>query len=110
MDFCAGREFNPYLAGDLKLLTFRASMIGLAALNVFLLLQSINTTKGQVNLAVAFTAAFQVFYAADALFHEETYFFSYDAMNTGYGYSLVSNYFSFPFLPTLITRYVIEKS
>ena len=52
----------------------------------------------------------QVLYALDAMFFEEYYFFSHDAMNTGFGFSLASSYFSFPFLPTLVTRYVIAKN
>jgi len=42
-------------------------------------------------------------------FFEEYFFFSHDAMNTGFGFSLVSSYNSFPFLPTLITKYLIER-
>ena len=44
----------------------------------------------------------------DALYFEEYYFFSHDAMNNGYGFSLISSYLCFPFLPTLITKYMIR--
>ncbi len=44
----------------------------------------------------------------DALFFEEYYFFSHDAMNTGFGFSLISSYFTFPFFPTLVTKYIIS--
>merc|ERR1719273_2616094 len=30
-------------------------------------------------------------------------------MNTGFGFSLISSYNSFPFLPTLVTKYLIER-
>jgi hypothetical protein len=43
------------------------------------------------------------------MFFEEYYFFSVDAMNTGYGFSLISSYHSFPFLPTLVTQYLIHR-
>lgn len=169
MDFFKGREFNPSLMGnDLKLQTYRYSMIGLALLNVLLVVDSVNAKKGEVNPAVLVSAALQViltenhylnllvnhsgngcvnfrklnvaikfftllksfwklttatiflmltllfmliqvFYAMDAMFFEETYFFSHDAVNSGFGFSLVSAYFSFPFLPTLVTRYNIAK-
>lgn len=110
VDFFNGREFNPFFGrADLKLQTFRFSMIGLAVLNVLLVLNSVTNNKGQINPVVAVAAAFQVVYALDALFFEEYYFFSYDAMNTGFGFSLISSYHSFPFLPTLITQYLITR-
>ena len=45
----------------------------------------------------------------DALFFEEYYFFSHDAMNSGLGFGLLSSYFSLPFGPSLITKYLIAK-
>ena len=59
VDFFNGRELNPHFArADLKLQTFRFSIIGLAVLNVLLVLDSIKA--GQVNPVVALAAAFQV--------------------------------------------------
>ena len=61
VDFFYGREYNPFFfKGDLKLLTFRMSMIGLTLLNVLLVLQSINVAGGKANTAVVAAAAFQV--------------------------------------------------
>jgi delta14-sterol reductase len=111
VDFFNGREFNPYFArADLKLQTFRFSIMGLAVLNVLLVLNSVAKNNGAINPVVALAAAFQVVYALDAMFFEEYYFFSYDAMNTGYGFSLISSYHSFPFLPTLVTQYLIARN
>jgi len=110
VDFFNGREFNPNILGlDLKLQTFRFSMIGLAAINVCLVIDNILSRGGAVNHLVTLASAFQVLYALDSMFFEEYYFFSHDAMNTGYGFSLVSSYNSFPFLPTLITKYLIDR-
>ena len=110
VDFCNGREFNPhFFHADFKLQAFRFSMVGLALLNVCLVVNSINAKSGAVNPAVVVAAAFQVIYAADAMFFEEYYFFSHDAMNSGFGFSLISSYMTFPFLPTLITQYMIAK-
>merc|ERR1712203_368456 len=110
VDFINGREFNPTLLnGDMKLQTFRFSMIGLAILNVTLVINSIVSQGGVANPVVVMASAFQVLYALDAMFFEEYFFFSHDAMNTGFGFSLVSSYNSFPFLPTLITKYLIER-
>ena len=61
VDFFNGREFNPYFArADLKLQTFRFSMMGLAVLNVLLVVNAVAGNKGQVNPVVALAAAFQV--------------------------------------------------
>ena len=61
VDFFNGREFNPYFGrADLKLQTFRFSMIGLAVLNVLLVLNSIPKDKFEINPVVALAAAFQV--------------------------------------------------
>jgi lamin-B receptor len=110
VDFFNGREFNPSLFGhDLKLQTFRFSMMGLAMINVAMTIDDIMKRGGQVNPVVLMASAFQVLYALDSMFFEEYYFFSHDAMNTGYGFSLVSSYNSFPFLPTLITKYLIDR-
>ena len=44
------------------------------------------------------------------MFFEEYYFYSNDYLNSGYGWSMISSYLTFPFLPTLITRYIIYRS
>jgi len=31
-------------------------------------------------------------------------------MNTGFGFSIIASYLTFPFLPTLITQYLIQRS
>ena len=46
----------------------------------------------------------------DALFFEEYYCYSHDYLNTGVGFSLISTYLTFPFLPTLITTYLLDRS
>merc|ERR1719412_2631483 len=110
VDYFNGREFNPSLLGkDLKLLTFRFSMIGLATINVAMVVNDIMVKGGKVNPLIIMASAFQVLYALDAVFFEEYFFFSHDSMNTGFGFSLISSYNSFPFLPTLVTKYLIER-
>lgn len=110
VDFFHGREFNPWILGtDTKLHVFRLSMIGLALVNVALVVDDIVKHGGKVNPLVVMASAFQVIYASDAMFFEEYFFFSHDAMNSGFGFSLVSSYMSLPFLPTLITRYLIAR-
>ena len=110
VDFINGREFNPtFLKADFKLQTFRFSMIGLAILNVILVINLIVKEGGVANPVVVMASAFQVLYALDAMFFEEYYFFSHDAMNIGFGFSLIASYLTFPFLPTLITQYLIQR-
>ena len=109
VDFFHGRVTNPkYVGQEAKLSLFRFSMITLALLNVLMVADSIIAAKGQANPTVILAAAFQVLYAMDALFFEEYFFQSHDAMNSGFGWSLLSSYTFFPFLPTLTTLYLIN--
>jgi len=82
----------------------------LAILNVILVTDNIVSGGGNANPSAILAAAFQVLYAMDALFFEEYYFYSHDAMNSGFGFSLISSYGTFPFLPTLITNYILQKN
>jgi len=111
VDFYHGRELNPtFLGCSMKLQTFRFSMISLALLNVTMVTDSVLSNGGKVNPSVVIAATLQVLYAMDAMFFEEYYFYSHDYLNSGYGWSLISSYLTFPFLPTLITRYMIYRS
>ena len=105
-----GRQLNPSLLGaNLKLQTFRCSMIGLALLNTILVTEAA-LAKGAVNPTVVIAATFQILYALDAMFYEDCYFYSHDSLYSGYGWSLISSYLTFPFLPTLVTRYMVASS
>jgi len=111
VDIFNGRVTNPKFLGlDVKLLNFRISMITLALLNVVLVTDNIVANAGNANPAVVLGATFQVLYAMDALFFEEYFYHSYDALNSGCGFSFVSAYLTFPFLPTLITKVLIDRS
>jgi len=111
VDIFNGRVVSPkFLGFDAKLTTFRFSMIGLAVLNVLMVTDSIVSAGGKASPTVILAAAFQVLYAMDAMFFEEYYFHSHDAMNSGFGWSLISSYLTFPFLPTLITKYLLDRS
>ena len=46
----------------------------------------------------------------DAMWYEAYYFYSADYLNSGTGLSLISSYLTFPFLPTLVTRYLVGVS
>eukprot|EP00092_Neocalanus_flemingeri_P014603 GFUD01015753.1.p1 GENE.GFUD01015753.1~~GFUD01015753.1.p1 ORF type:complete len:889 (+),score=228.79 GFUD01015753.1:240-2906(+) len=111
VDLYHGRELNPtFLGCNMKLQTFRFSMICLALLNVTMVTDSVVSNGGKINPAVVIAATLQVLYSMDAMFFEEYYFYSHDYLNSGYGWSLISSYLTFPFLPTLITRYMIYRS
>jgi lamin-B receptor len=111
VDIFNGRILSPKILGfDVKLECFRFSMIGLAVLNVLMVTDSIVKSGGKASPTVILAAAFQVIYTMDAMFFEEYYFHSHDAMNSGFGWSLISSYLTFPFLPTLVTRYLLDRS
>jgi len=109
VDLFHGRELNPTLLGaNLKLQTFRCSMVGLALLNTLLVTEAC-LTKG-VNPTVVIAATYQILYALDAMYYEDCYFYSHDSLYSGFGWSLISSYLTFPFLPTLVTRYLVAAS
>jgi hypothetical protein len=113
-DLFNGREMNPKHFGlDFKLQTFRMSMMSLALLNVLMVTDSVTRTVGSggsVAPTLILASAFQLLYAMDALFFEEYYFLSHGAMNYGYGWSLIYSYMTFPFLPTLTTLYLLNRT
>merc|ERR1712037_655102 len=86
----------------------RCSMIGLALLNALLVAEASMATE--INPTVVIAATYQILYAMDAMFYEECYFYSHDSLYSGYGWSLISSYLTFPFLPTLVTRYLVGVS
>jgi len=111
VDIFNGRILSPKILGfDVKLDCFRFSMIGLSILNVLMVTDSIVKSGGKASPTLILAAAFQVIYTMDAMFFEEYYFNSHDAMNSGFGWSLISSYLTFPFLPTLVTRYLLDRS
>jgi protein-S-isoprenylcysteine O-methyltransferase Ste14 len=111
VDMFNGVEMNPvHFNMDFKLNTLRFSMMTLAMLNVLMVSDSIVSTGGKVAPQLVLAAAFQIMFAMDALFFEEYFSLSHDAMNTGYGWSLISSYCTFPFLPTLVTRYLLTAT
>jgi hypothetical protein len=62
------------------------SMISLALMNVLMVTDSVLKTVGRgesVPPTLVLASAFQLLYAMDALFFEEYYFQSHDAMNSG---------------------------
>ena len=84
VDLYHGRELNPtFLGCNMKLQTFRFSMICLALLNVTMVTDSVLSNGGKVNPAVVIAATLQVLYAMDAMFFEEYYFYSHDYLNSG---------------------------
>ncbi|XP_023339913.1 delta(14)-sterol reductase isoform X1 [Eurytemora carolleeae] len=110
VDLFNGREMNPRFFGlDLKLQTLRFSMIALAVLNVVLVTDNIVSSGFKVSPTLILAASFQIMYALDAMFFEEYFFQSHDAMNSGLGLSLISSYSFFPFLPTLTTTYLVNN-
>ncbi|XP_040573331.1 delta(14)-sterol reductase TM7SF2 [Lepeophtheirus salmonis] len=111
VDLFHGRELNPTIwKFDLKLQTFRFSMISLALINAVLIGNYVMKNNENASPLVICAAVFQIIYAFDALFFEDFYFFSHDAMNNGYGYSMIVSYYTLPFLPTLIVRYLLAKA
>jgi len=111
VDIFNGVEMNPtHFMMDWKLNMLRFSMMSLAMLNVLMVADSIVSTGGKVAPQLVLAAAFQIMFAMDALFFEEYFSLSHDAMNTGFGWSLIWSYATFPFMTTMITRHLLTVS
>jgi len=110
LDFFHGKALEPFLLGvDLKLFARRLSLVGVAVLNLLLLLPSIKK-KGAYNQGASVAVSLQVVYALDGLLFESHFYRSYTALNNGFGYSFLSTQMFLPFLTTLVTRYIIARS
>jgi len=111
VDIFNGVEMNPtHFNLDWKLNMLRFSMMSMAMLNVLMVADNVVATGGKVAPQLVLAAAFQIMFAMDALFFEEYFCLSHDAMNTGFGWSLIWSYSTFPFMTTMITRYLLTVS
>ncbi|GAB6024416.1 hypothetical protein CHUAL_009581 [Chamberlinius hualienensis] len=105
-----GRELNPsFISFDLKMfLELRPGLIGWAALNVCFLYKDYVDHQGYVSPNLALSAALQIFYVIDALYHEESILSTIDITVEGLGFMLTFGNLSFvPFIFTVQSRYLL---
>jgi hypothetical protein len=74
--------------------------------NTALVLKSVEQNHGySPTLLVA--VGLQIWYALDSLWFEESFLASFEIMYEGTGYMLAVGYHMYPFIPTVITRFVL---
>jgi len=88
-DFFFGNARNPALCGlDLKLFSYRPSLIGLALLNLSVAALQWRTT-GRITLAMALYQIFTLLYVANYFHFERGMRFTWDIIEERFGWSLV---------------------
>lgn len=60
-----------------------------------------------LNISVILAALLQIIYSMDALLFESAMLTTFEVMYEGTGYMLCTGYMLFPFLPTLMTKYIL---
>ncbi|XP_057669770.1 delta(14)-sterol reductase LBR isoform X1 [Diorhabda carinulata] len=125
--FFIGREINPRLFSivDLKLLFFRASIIGTVLLDLAFVYNNLDPQYRIVNSESTFTITpklssiqptlliftiLHVYYFLDSLIFESSWLTSFTHQQEGFGYLLVLSYCISPFLNALLIKYVVENN
>jgi len=109
-DFFFGRERNPSLCGlDLKMFSYRPSLIGLAMTNLaFASLQW--ESNGRISLAMALYQCFTLAYIANYFQFEHGMRFTWDIMEERFGWMLVwGDYVLVPFFYCLPGIYIFLR-
>jgi len=109
-DFFYGVERDPQLLGiDLKMFSYRPSLIGLALMNLsFASLQ--HAATGTVSLAMLLYQVFTLLYVANYFQFEHGMVFTWDIVEERFGWMLVwGDYVLVPFFYSLPTAYVLSR-
>jgi hypothetical protein len=74
--------------------------------NAALILKSLEQNNGY-SPTLLLAAGLQIWYALDFLWFEDSFLASFEVMYEGTGYMLTLGYNMYPFIPTIITRFVL---
>ncbi|XP_021923962.1 delta(14)-sterol reductase isoform X2 [Zootermopsis nevadensis] len=106
-DFWMGREVNPRIGPfDVKVGLYRTGIIGMIVVNAALILKSLEQSSGY-SPTLLLAGGLQIWYALDFLWFEDGFLASFEVMYEGTGYMLALGYNMYPFIPTIITRFVL---
>lgn len=111
-NFWQGREINPRIGPlDIKMNFFRTAMIAIILINLTIVTKAIEEAESysveHLNISVILAALLQIIYSMDALLFESAMLTTFEVMYEGTGYMLCTGYMLFPFLPTLMTKYIL---
>lgn len=125
--FFIGREINPRLFSvvDMKLLLFRASIIGTILLDLAFVYNYLAPQYKIENSESTFTITpklssiqptllvftiLHVYYFLDSLIYESAWLTSFTHQQEGFGYILAMSYCTSPFLNALLVKYVVDNN
>ncbi|XP_071445360.1 delta(14)-sterol reductase TM7SF2 [Hetaerina americana] len=112
-NFFIGRQLSPRMGGifDFKFGLYRISIMTMISLNTLLLLGQISRGADIHSLSYPFLACvtLQYLYALDLLWFEDQFATTFTAMSEGGGYLFSMSSALYPFVPTLITRYLSQN-
>lgn len=75
-------------------------------MNAALVLKSVEQNR-DYSPTLLLAAGLQIWYAVDSLWFEDCFLASFEVMYEGTGYMLAVGYHMYPFIPTIITRFVL---
>ncbi|XP_066997944.1 delta(14)-sterol reductase TM7SF2 [Anabrus simplex] len=108
-DFWMGRELNPRIGNlDLKMTFLKISLVTNVVLYAIIILKSLENEE-EWNVALYTTVFLQAFYVLQCLWFEELKISSFHVLYEGVGYMTVVGSFVYPFITTLITKYLLEQ-
>ncbi|XP_069702526.1 delta(14)-sterol reductase TM7SF2 isoform X2 [Periplaneta americana] len=107
-DFWMGREVNPQIGPfDIKSSLVRTGVIGLILVNVAIIAKSLEQSSGY-SPTLLLAAGLQIWYCLDHMWFEECFLASFEVRYEGTGYMLTLGYNMFPYIPTIITRFLLN--
>jgi hypothetical protein len=74
--------------------------------NAALILESLEQNSGY-SPTLLLAAGLQIWYALDSFWFEDSFLATFEVMYEGTGYMLALGYNMYPFIPTIITRFVL---
>lgn len=88
-------------------------MIGLIIINNALIIKTLENSSSSelkdINLAQLLVSSLQIFYGIDMLIFESTILTSFEIMYEGTGYMLCVGHLLYPFLPTILSKYMFFR-
>ncbi|KAK4289445.1 hypothetical protein Pmani_037584 [Petrolisthes manimaculis] len=108
-DLFSGREMAPAIKRlDVKFFSFRVTCIAWIMINVIIAVKDLQANPGQYSPTLLMACLLQIFYAADWVWFEETYFTTYEYTRTGYGLFLTLGHASMIFTLPIFTRLILN--
>ncbi|CAG2061075.1 unnamed protein product [Timema podura] len=107
--FWMGRDVTPHFGPvAVKVLIFRIGVIGSVVLTSALVVKHFGPNPSQYSPTLVVSVAMQIIYLLDSLWFEKVWATSFEFKYEGVGAMLAAGYCVYPFLNTLVVKYVVE--